>query len=146
MISQKAVSFFGRSLPVSRRHLGAVNFAVERMATRHFILAEYAADQAREGLLRKFSETARAELEEILRFCEDASSESKLWRAEIGFYAASQASLAQKSINGTTWHRRILWLYDHARDDEELALIRDDQLCCFEPKAVELRYQRWHGE
>ena len=116
------------------------------MATRHSILAEYAAEQAREGLLRRFGERARAELEEIITFCEEMSLEPRLWRAEVGFFAVSQASLAPKSIHGTTWHRRILWLYDHARDDEELTLTRDDQLCCFEPNAVELRYQHWQGE
>ena len=115
------------------------------MATRHLILAEYAAHQAREGLSR-LVESARAELEEIIRSCEEVISESRLWHPEVGFYAASQASLAQKSVHGTTWHRRILWLYDHARDDEEFTLTRDAHVCCFEPKAVETRYQRWNRD
>ena len=116
------------------------------MASRNLVLAEYAAEQAREWLARKPGERAIGDLEELLRSCEDAISGCGGWRAEVGFYAASQASLARKLMRGTTWHRRILWLYDHGRDDEELTLIRDKQGCRFEPKAVEMRYQSWSGD
>jgi hypothetical protein len=113
--------------------------------TRHSILAEYAADRAREWLLRKFSERVREELQDMLRLCDRVCSEPPFWRDEVGYYAASEASLARKLAGGTSWHRRILWLYDHGRDDEELLLIRDEASCRFEPEQVETRYQSWPG-
>jgi len=121
----------------------------DTMSPRSDILAQFAAAQTTFWLemVDDDADALKAHWQRRLRLCEGARNDQ--WHPEVAETAKYEARLlrmfAQVSDSPQTRDQcdRIDWLCEHARDGEQLEMVKDGRGCRFEPETVETRYKLW---